>query len=211
MPSALSSRNALTGRDLKQTRYRSTGQELKSLQNDERVEAILHGKKRNEEGKDTSDKHASENAALKSSFRQPSTLPRHNAPNSKQSESPRKLKPWELQRGNVHRKRKAEDSLNQLAAKRQRSKALELKDEAYIRSMMTIPTPQEYPNAPKDVFKNPKSTMRQVAHGNQLAECRSAFTTQSQDAYQCTAYYKSAMHSEAVIGEGRTQASRSDS
>lgn len=178
-----------------QNRYRSTGQEFKSIQNDERVAAMLHGNKRNDEGKDTSNRHAPENAALRSSSRQPATLPRHNH---------NKLKPWEG-RGNVARKRKAGAALNQSAAKRQRSKALELKDEAYIRSTMTIPTPQEYPNAPKTVFKNPRSTMRQVAHGNQLGECRSEFTTLSPDAYQCTAYYKSAMHNEAVIGEGRTQ------
>ena len=211
MPSATPPRNALTFEPMnkfKQSRYRSTGQELKTPHDDERIAAMLHGKNRNGLRKEASRIPSSEHAASHPS-------PSHrNAQTSMQSEQPsnrsRNQVQWELP-SIAGKKRKATSPLNQRSARRQRSNAPELKDEAFIRSTMRIPTPQEYPNAPKDVFKNPKSSILNIAHGHQVAECRSEVTTLAKDVYQCTAYYNSASHTQAVVGEGRTQASRADS
>lgn len=215
MPSAVHSRNPLTfqpWRGPKQNRYKSTGQELKSVQNDERIAAMLHGKKKDGGEGEASRGDLSTHAASNLSFQQSSATTHHTAQTSTQSS----------QRGNrTHknllreqpsvssRKRKAVASLSQRPPRRQRGNAPELKDEAYIRSNMHMPTPQDYPDAPKDVFKNPKASMYNVAHGQGLAECRSEFIALAQGAYQCTAYYNSAMHNQAVVGEGRTKVGRS--
>ena len=72
---------------------------------------------------------------------------------------------------------------------------------------MRIPTPQDYPNAPQNIFKTPKVSIYHVADG--LAECRSEINTLDESAFQCVAYYNSAMHNQVVVGEGRTKASSS--
>lgn len=213
MPSAVPSRSALAFRQWKkskQSRYSSTGQEVKILQNDERIAAMLHGKRENGEAKDDSRKRSPEHAASNPSSHQSATLSHHAAQKPTRSRQPSNGPNKQVQFEKpvlASRKRKATTSLDQRAARRQRNNAPELKDEAYIRSTMSIPTPKEYPNAPNDVFKNPKGSILNVAHGHRLAECRSEFTTLSRNAYQCTAYYNSAVHREAAVGEGRTQAS----
>lgn len=215
MPSAVHSRNPLTfqsWRGPKQNRYRSTSQELKSVQSDERIAAMLHGKNRNGGEKEASKRHLPAHAASNPSFQHSADTSHHTAQTSTQSNqrSDRTHKKFEREQPNVSsRKRKATASLSQRPTRRQRGNAPELKDEAYIRSTMHMPTPQEYPDAPKDVFKNPKVSIYNVAHGQGLAECRSEFTALAQGAYQCTAYYNSAMHNQAVVGEGRTKASPS--
>lgn len=212
MPSAVHSRNLLTfqpWRGPKQNRYRSSGQELKSVQNDERIAAMLHGKKRNggveEASKGDPPAHAASNPTIQHSV----ATSHHTAQTSTQSNQRgnRTQKNFQREQPSVpSRKRKAVASLSQRPARRQRGNAPELKDEAYIRSTMRMPTPQEYPDAPKDVFKNPKASIYNVA-GQGIAECRSEFIALAQGAYQCTAYYNSAMQNQAVVGEGRTKAS----
>ena len=215
MPSAVPSRNGFIfqpWRNSKQSRHSSFAQDFKTVIHDQRMAAVLHGKKGSGGGKDAARRSPSEHAATQPSSHQSANASRHNAQKSKQSEQSDNRPNRNHQReqpGTMSRKRKATGPLAQPSSRRQRSNAPKLKDEAYIRSTMRIPTPQEYPNAPEDVFKNPKSSIVRVAHGCQLAECRSEFTALSKDAYQCTVYYNSAMHSEAVVGEGRTQASRS--
>lgn len=207
MPSAVHSRNTLTSRPwrgLKQNRHSSTGQELKTvLQNDnERIAAMLFGKENNggekEASKSLPRKHATSNPSSHQTVM-------HSHTQSKQpSEFPRKQA--QLRKpAIVSRERKATASLSQRPTRRQRGNAPELKDEAYIRRTMRMPTPQEYPGTPQDGFKQPKVSIYNVANG--LAECRSETTALYQDAYQCTAYYNSAMHNQVVVGEGRTKAS----
>ena len=214
MPSSVPSRNGFTfqpWRNSKQSRHSSFAQDFKTVIDDQRMAAVLHGKKGNGGGKDGARRSPSEHAATQPSH-QSNTASRHNVQKSKQSEQSSNRPNRNHQRGKsgtMSRKRKATSPLAQPTSRRQRSNASKLKDEAYIRSTMRMPTPQEYPNAPEDVFKNPRSSIIRVAHGYQLAECRSEITALSKDAYQCTAFYKSAMHSEAVVGEGRTQASLS--
>ena len=213
MPSAAHSRNPLTfqpWRGPKQNRYKSTGQELKTAPNDDRIAAVLHGKKRNGVERETSRGDPPAHAASNPSFQQTAATSRHTAQTSTQSSQRgnQTHKNFQREQPSVSsRKRKAAASLSQRPARRQRGNAPELKDEAYIRSTMHMPTPQEYPDAPKDVFKNPKASMYNVAHGQGFAECRSEFLALAQGAYQCTAYYNSATHNQAVVGEGRTKAS----
>lgn len=217
MPSATPSRSTFTfpsWRGPKQNRYRSTGQEFKTVQDDERMSAMLHGEKRNEGRKETFRRPPPEHAASNPSSQQSATSSRHNAQTSNQFNQPSDRSHKQTQRGQpgvLNRKRKATASLDRRPARRQRGSAPELKDEAYIRSTMHMPTPKEYPDAPPDIFKNPKGSIYNLAHGHGLAECRSEFTALAEDAHQCTAYYTSATHNQVVIGEGRTKASRSDS
>ena len=199
-------------RGSKHHRYSSTGQELKSVRNDERIAAMLHGKRRKGGGREASKGPPPANAASNPSFQHSATTTHHTAQSSTQSNQLSNRIDKQSQRQQprgLNRKRKAAASLSQRPARRQRGNAPELKDEAYIRCTMHIPTPQEYPDAPKDVFKNPKMSIYNVAHGQGLAECRSEITVLAQGAYQCTAYYNSAMHNQAVIGEGRTKAGHS--
>ena len=207
MPSALPSRHSLPSQTWKGSRYGSTGQELKTAQSDERIAAILHGKRRDGGEKEVSKRSPAERPAPASSLRS-----HHGVQKSAESKRPsnRPNNQAQFEKSGVgNRKRKANTHLNQRSARRQRHNPPELRDEAYIRSTMTIPTPQDYPDAPTDVFKNPKGSILNIAHGQQLAECRSEYTILAAGAYQCTVYYNSAMHNEAVVGEGRTQASRS--
>lgn len=203
MPSAGHSRSVLTFQPWtisKRNRHDSTGQELNAVQNDERTAALLHGRRFNQ----------GEKAPSNSVSNQSATLSHHSAQNSnltKQRNPPQ----TQVQRGRLDamsRKRKATASLSQRPARKHRSNTLELKDEAYIRRTMRIPTTQEYPGLPRGVFKNTKNFIFDLAHGHQLAECRSEFTALDEDAFRCTAYYNSAMHNQVVIGEGRTKASR---
>ena len=219
MPSAPPSRGGFTYQPVrfsKQSRYSSTGQDLSISQNDERMAAALHGKKRDGGGKGAIAnirrpplEDAPSQPSHQSAIPSPNDVQKFKFTLSRRSnENPRQPQHREG-RGSAGIKRVAIAAQNQPLAKRQRSDATKLKDEAYIRSTMNLPTPQDYPDLPKDVFKAPRKPIAVVAHGNHLAECRSEFVTLSRDAYQCTAYYNSTIHNEAAIGEGRTQASRS--
>ena len=195
MPSAVPSCGSFTFQPWtcsKQTRYSSTGQDLKIAHDDERMAAMLHGKGENRGGQVASKRTPLEHAPL------------HRSRLSKIVK--KKSHHWE-ERGSMRKKRERVQS--ELIAKQQRSNVPKLKDEAYIRSTMRMPTPQDYPSLPEDVFKTPRSSILSVAHGAHLAECRSEFVALAKDVYQCTVYYNSAMHNEAVVGEGRTEASRS--
>lgn len=175
---------------------------------------MLHGKNRNGGEKEAFTRSPAQHTASTPSFHQSATPSRHNAQTSTQPKqlSNRAYSKVHLEQSSVgSRKRKATASLSQRPATRQRGDAPKLKDEAYIRKTMRIPTPQEYPDAPQNFFKTPKATIYNLAHNRGLAECRSEFTALAGDAHQCTAYYNSATHNQVVVGEGRTKASRSTS
>ena len=173
---------------------------------------MLHGKERSRGGNVASKRTPSEHPLLLPS--------RHGARGSAQSKGGRKKPHWE-ERGSSRKKREraaaeraaveraVAASQSEPTAKLQRSNAPKLKDEAYIRSTMRMPSPQDYPSLPQDVFKTPRGSILSVAHGAQMAECRSEVVALARGVYQCTVYYNSAMHNEAVVGEGRSEASRS--
>ena len=216
-PSAAHSPTALTfqpWRYLNHNRYSSTGQELKSVQNYDRTAAMLHGRERNGGKKEVSKRPPPEYAASNPSPQQSATPSRRNAQTPTQFKQLSNRAHRQAQQGQLSgmsRKRKATTSPSQRPATRQRSNYPNLKDEAYIRKTMRIPTPEEYPDAPKTVFKTPKASMYSLAQNRGFAECRSEFTVLAADAHQCTAYYNSAMHNQVVVGEGRTKASHSTS
>ena len=189
MPSAIPSCGSFTFQPWtcsKQKRYSSTGQDLNIAYDDERMAAMLHGKDRRNQGH----KVGSKRTPLEHAPLQPS---RDGARHSAQSQR-RTNKPPSQQRGRTGKRGE---------------RAASLKDEAYIRSIMRIPTPQDYPGLPQHVFTNPKRAIFNVAVGAHVAECRSEIVRLADYAYQCTAYYNSATHNEAVVGEGRSRASRS--
>lgn len=174
---------------------------------------MLHGKKRDRGDKEAFNRPQPEHTASDLTSHQSATSFRHNGQTSSQSNQPSDRPQKQSRRGqpgDLSRKRKATASLGRRPARRQRGNTPEIKDEAYIRSTMHMPTPTEYPDAPPDVFKNPKSSIYNLAHGRGLAECRSEITALAEDAYQCTAYYNSATHNQAVIGEGRTKKAAED-
>lgn len=168
---------------------------------------MLHGAKRLEWRKEALKGPPPEHAASNTS--------RHDTQTVTQSERPRKSPPekakqrWSGSSSSRRNARPAKPAKSAKPAARQRANAPQLKDEAYIRSTMNMPTPKEYPDAPKDVFKHPKSAFYNIAGG--FSECRSELTALAAGAYQCTAYYKSATHNQVVIGEGRTKVRRSNS
>ena len=205
MPSAVPSCGSFTSQPWtcsKRNRYSSTGLGFSIAHDNERMAAMLHGKERNRGEKVASKGTPLEHAPARSS--------RGNARKSAKPNRKRNKAFWE-ERGSMKKKREraaaAAASQSEPTAKGQRSNAPKLKDEAYIRSTMRMPTPQDYPSLPQDVFKTPKSSIVSVAHGSHLAECRSEFIALAKDVYQCTVYYNSAMHNEAVVGEGRSEAS----
>lgn len=175
---------------------------------------MLHGKKKDGGEKKASKRPPPEHAASNPSSQQSATPSLHNAQTSTQSKQLRNRAHSQAQQrqpSSTSRKRKATTSPSQRPATRQRNDFPKLKNEAYIRKTMRIPTPEEYPDAPKNVFKTPGASIRSLAHDHKLAECRSEFTALAGSAHQCTAYYNSAMHNQVVVGEGRTKASHSTS
>ena len=199
MPSAIPSPSGFTLRPWrisKQSRHTSTGLDLMNIQSDNRMAAMLHRKKGNDAGNDASKRPSSKHAASQPASQQSTAPSRRSAQKSTQSQQASKAAHKQIQSRQPR-------TLNKTR------KAPKLKDEAYIRSTMHIPRPDDYPTLRKDLFKNPRTCILNIGLGHCMAECRTEFTALSKDAFQCTAYYDSAMHSEAVVGEGRTKASHS--
>ena len=173
---------------------------------------MIHGKKRSGAEKEAYQRFSPDNAASNPSSHRVVNPSHHDGQNSMQikEQDNRASKRVALNRPGISsRKRKAIAPLSQGSARRQRSNTTELQDEAFVRSTMRIPTPEEYPDAPAGFFEDPKQHIFGLAHGQQVAKCRSQFTSAKKDAYQCTAYFNSSMHTEVAIGEGRNQAGRS--
>ena len=104
---------------------------------------------------------------------------------------------------NGNRKRKAEAHPAERPARRSRHEQPKviLKDEAYIRRTMHVPTSQDYPDAPKGIFKLPKQA---INNGTQdLADLREEYKEIAKDAWKCTLTFDSASHKEVVEAEGR--------
>lgn len=78
-----------------------------------------------------------------------------------------------------------------------------LKDEAYVRANMRVPTSQDYPEAPKGIFKTPKDTLLNGIQG--LAKLHAEFLELSSDAWRCTLTFDSASRKEVVESEGRSK------
>lgn len=196
MPSVSSPRKKLALPVL-QNRQSSTSQDSRASQADERASAILHGHLRSQGG----------NGANKTSQKQPDhkatanqqTLPPHHK-NQPSQRNQHLLQRHFRDHSDRGRKRKAEEQLNQHGARKRATP--QLKDEAYMRKNLRIPTSQEYPGLPSDFFKNVKVSVFNAVQG--LAELKSEFKNFAADAHECTLRFKSAARDEVVVGEGRT-------
>ena len=111
---------------------------------------------------------------------------------------------------NGTRKRKADTSEDRRPARRQRGgpnlqrkRAANLKDEAWLRGRMHVPTTSDYPDVPEQFFKNPKTALHNVVQG--LATLDSTFVPLAKEAFQCTLRYDSIKRKEVVESEGRSK------
>ena len=106
------------------------------------------------------------------------------------------------------RKRKADNCNSQRPARRRRGDQdavhLELKDEAYIRKTMRVPVPEDYPELPANLFKQIKASIHNAIQGI-AAEIEPDIKMLMDGVFQTTLRYKSAVHNEVVIGEGRSK------
>ena len=113
---------------------------------------------------------------------------------------------------NGTRKRKADSVENYRPARRQRGgpapqrkPAMNLKDEAWLRGMIHVPTTSDYPDVPEQFFKNPKAALSNAING--LATLESSTVTLAHEVFQCTLRYESIKRNEVVEGEGRSKVS----
>ena len=181
-------------------RNQSTSQESRSSPFNEQTSAMLHGKDKRAMEKSNKDIH--KHRAPKSAPHHPTPAQTHNAhaPDNRSGRHNRTTAS-QKHRPNQASKRKAEDQISHRPARRRT--APHLKDEAYMRNTLQIPTSQDYPELPAGSFKNIKATVMNCVQG--LAQLRADIKQLAGDAHQCTLYFTSAARNEVVIGEGRTK------
>ena len=193
-------------RSLKQQRQNSSTQEMKWMHDSERISAVLHGKPAKLASASNHVGGASKNQNRVS--HRPQTEQQSQPPRQKQQGRQSRTEKEPL----TSKKRKAEASLNQRPAQRQRGNqhALrpEIRDEAYMRRTMHIPTPEDYPNVTPRLFKSIKESLNDVTQG--LANLEFDVKDLTNDVYRCTLRYKSAAHEAVVDGEGRSKVRDSD-
>ncbi|KAL9128506.1 MAG: hypothetical protein Q9217_002832 [Psora testacea] len=212
-----------------QSRQRSTLQEV-STHNVGRTAAMLHGRGKREGEKMLKKTSGTTQMPSPSTSRQTLAMPNasserhspksspyppasgwnpklhvHGQPNSSRSKSSHQHHPQTNVTGT--KKRKAEASGDRRPARRTRHEQpkISLKDEAYIRRTMHVPTSQDYPDAPKDIFKAPKQSLMNGTQG--LAQLREDFMELVKDVWKCTLTFDSASHKEVVEAEGRSKKS----
>lgn len=79
------------------------------------------------------------------------------------------------------------------------------KDESYIRSTMHVPSPQEYPELPPELFVNPKPVLHNVIQGaGHILSEYAPMTGKSRGAFRCTltCEFYGVLESITVVGEG---------
>ncbi|KAL9102070.1 MAG: hypothetical protein Q9163_002750 [Psora crenata] len=213
-----------------QSRQKSTCQEISS-HDVERTAAILHGRQKHKgertpkkisDGTQILNRPTSQQTHLpapntnskrrpaQSSLRQSASRPNsklHGHGHTKSSLHQSTSGHYPQVNGNGSKKRKAESPLERPGARRSRHEQpkLVLKDEAYIRRTMHVPTSQDYPDAPKGIFKTPKQSIMDGTQG--LATVREDFTELAEHIWRCTLTFDSASHKEVVEAEGRSKKS----
>ena len=220
MPYVASSRNVLVlplWRRQEQERQSSTEHGTSSAQDGERTAAILHGKKSSPRlvSKDSTSGHTNN---LQTSRTTNTAWHRNPNPKRVKAVSPPKAASNSSRRHRAHpsvkptppgfsKKRKADDFISQRPARRRRggqdAKHLELKDEAHIRKTMRVPVPEDYPALPTHLFKHIKGSLNDATQG--VAQIESEIKMLTDGVFQTTLRYKSPVHNEVVIGEGRSK------
>ena len=171
------------------------------LQDNAQTAAILHGKV----------KKGGSSGTISNSTQQPNSRAQPGKENHGQGfgkpTSTQELQSPQLQGQNhnhqeVHlqhgSKRKAVEDLNQRRSQRPR-----LKDEAYVRGTMHLPTSNDYPKLGSNFFKNTKASVINRTQG--LAKLHSDFKDLADNISECTLHFTSAVRNEVVTGEGRTR------
>ncbi len=109
------------------------------------------------------------------------------------------------------RKRRA-DSSRDLAGRKtgggsssKQQRAMNLRDEAWIRKEMHVPTKADYPDVPETFFKETKPALVNAVQG--LAELTSTYVTLAHEVFRCTVRYESLARNVVVEGEGRSKVS----
>ena len=178
---------------------------------------MLHGKRSGQRpvSKESPSSHTSDRQASRATTtawqKNPKSQPVKavNPPQSASNSSPRhrahpSVKPAPP---GFSRKRKAVDYVSQRPARRRRggqdAAHLELKDEAHIRKTMRIPVPEDYPALPAHLFKQIKGSIYNATQGVAEIECDTQMLKDG--VFQSTLRYKSVVHNEVVIGEGRSK------
>ena len=107
-------------------------------------------------------------------------------------------------------KRKSASHDDQRIARRQRGvemasrkKSSDFRDEAWLRKKMHIPTTTDYPDLPRNLFKEPKAYLGNAVQG--LATLKSTFSALAEQSFRCMLRYESVVRAEAVEGDGRSK------
>ena len=201
IPAVMKNREFLPFSSSRKGRQSSNAQESRASQVNDQTLAILHGRTHEKRG-GGSTQVTQAKSAQQNPPHQRKPLPHPESHSSQQNQLSSRKRPldhmeqWSSQR----RKRRADGPSNQRPA--QRRAAAQLKDEAYMRKTLQVPTPQDYPELPPNFFKNVKASIFNAVQG--LAELRSEFKSLPQDVEQCTLHFESAARAEVVVGEGRT-------
>ena len=198
-------------RHYEHARRKSTLQEVNSHDGNERAAAVLHGRVTQQPSRNHTRSPAVAPAVAPA-------LPQQNKQRNHNLNPDANSRPRHAQQANSTvglvpqlqgRKRKAAPHPEQRPPRRsrqQRSHAPQtLKDEAYIRRTIHIPTAQDYPQAPEGIFKAPKLAITNGIQG--LATMRSQFVELASDVWRCTLSYESASHNQVVEAEGRSKVS----
>ena len=164
--------------------------------------ALLHGKHKGTGGGFPNSNPQSSSLDKKSSHQptlqtKPLAAPSPKPQQSKKSASNQLHDRMAKSRGT---KRKADEALTQQGSHKR--VAMQLKDEAYIRNTMRIPTSKDYPDLSPNFFKDLKQNVVNRTMG--LVELRSSFQQLGKDCHSCTLQFKSAAREESVVGEGRS-------
>ena len=201
MPSAIPRKDVLSStswrnsKPLSHKRQASTIQESLHNGDDPRASAILHGKK---EAKDHSQRPSNHDRSSKSTLSSHATNLGNNSTKAPQQHVLDRRK----------RNRDSEVLADTRPARRQRASALstgELKDVAYIRRTMQVPTSKNYPNLKRQIFDNPKAYFHDALQGS--ASFEPDYTSIGRDLFRCTlsSNFSQSEVTEVTIGEGRSK------
>ena len=170
-------------------------QEPRGLQHNARDSAILHSGKQSNTVRSGSD---NSETSVK-------TKPKSMAVHAGHKQA----QPDQRQAFKASHKRHADFSRDQPSRKRrggpQQQRNIDLKDEAWLRKEMHVPTKSDYPDMPEIFFKEPKAGLVNATMG--LVNLSSNFVNLAHEIFRCTLRYESVARNMVVEGEGRSKVS----
>lgn len=176
-------------------KWYSSLQEQRQWQHNGREAAMLHGGKPGQESKSSKVGPNSELPKASNSARSGRIVPSVSKEQRQSHGAPkRKAGPYEDPRS-ARRQRGG--------ATPHRERAFDLKDEAWLRKTMHVPTTTDYPDLPRNFFKEPKVSLFNAVQG--LATLKATFVTVAVEVIRCTLRYESVARTEVVEAEGRSK------